>query len=538
MPRAGTGSVGGGRGQLPRQMSAGGWDPDGSELARRTSAPSRARDAQNAPSMLPTKPILTSLPLILLALAPGERSRPGGGQEAASSPAAQGVASVDLEAERSIARHVDRTRARDVVRAFVALGARMGGTASGERSAKLLEATFAEIGLPTTRHVARKTWCHEETGWELSVRIDEEEPYTIERAWPLGFSPAGSGSHPLALESDPERALLTGRFRGTRRKATPPALVLDDGRTSFDGAWPTCGPHPLGRRAKAPGFAISKPEGARLRAALAAGQSVRVDWELETRITEASPVTVVATIAPRSEALPGHVLVCAHGDSDSGGPGANDNASGIAIVLEMARAWKAALEAGELTAPPIEVRFAVWGKEIHSTADYLRSELGKDVVAVLNFDQAGFGSTGQRLHVEPDDLPANAAFVRVCARVLADHAGQPGFPERWATNKSLGGTDSYVFSGNKRFRADELPAVTMFTSAWGSPDEQPRTTGMPGESWRERDRVEMDYDVHYHSAGDTPENTTDKEPENMGWCARVGLISILRWLDVLADAER
>ena len=71
----------------------------------------------------------------------------------------------------------------------------------------------------------------------------------------------------------------------------------------------------------------------------------------------------------------------------------------------------------------------------------------------------------------------------------------------------------------------------MFTSAWGSPDEHDRTEGMPGESWTERDRVAIDYDRHYHSAGDTPENTTDLEPENMGWCARVGLLTALRWLD-------
>ena len=523
--------MGGGRGQPLRSGRSAG-------RAVRTSAPSRLRDAQNAPSMFPTKPILTSLPLIVFALAAGERSRAVDDQDSSAASATQRSAAVDLEAERAIAARVDQTRARDAVRAFVALGARMGGTKSGERSARLLEETFAEIGLPTTRHVARKTWCHEETSWSLRIRIDEQDAFPLERAWPLGFSPAGRGSHPLALESDPGSALLVSRFRGTRRQATPPALVLDDGRTSFDGAWPTCGPHPLGRRAKSPGFAISRPEGSRLRTALAAGRRVEVDWELETTVEEASPVTVIATITAPPGSLPGHVLVCAHGDSDSGGPGANDNASGIAIVLEMARARKAALEAGELTPPPLEVRFAVWGKEIHSTADYLRSEMGRDIMAVLNFDQAGFGSTGQRLHVEPDDLPANAAFVRVCAQVLTDHAGQPGFPERFATNKSLGGTDSYVFSGNKRFRSDELPAVTMFTSAWGSPDEQPRTAGMPGESWRDRDRVEMDYDVHYHSAGDTPENTTDKEPENMGWCARVGLISVLRWLDVLAAAPR
>ena len=35
------------------------------------------------------------------------------------------------------------------------------------------------------------------------------------------------------------------------------------------------------------------------------------------------------------------------------------------------------------------------------------------------------------------------------------------------------------------------------------------------------------------SAGDTPENTTDEEPENMGWCARVGLLVATGWLDAL-----
>ena len=177
--------------------------------------------------------------LIVLALTSGEHfgrstispptRSPGGARRSTWRPSARSPS-------------VSTTRARDAVRAFVALGARMGGTKSGERSAPLL-GTFAEIGLPTSRHLARKTWCHEETSWSLRVRIDDQDSYPIQRARPLGFSPAGSGSHPDTGER-PGSALLVSRFRGTRRKGTPPALVLDDGRTSFDGAWPTCGPHP------------------------------------------------------------------------------------------------------------------------------------------------------------------------------------------------------------------------------------------------------------------------------------------------------
>ncbi|MBP1598977.1 MAG: hypothetical protein H6Q05_4354, partial [Acidobacteria bacterium] len=42
----------------------------------------------------------------------------------------------------------------------------------------------------------------------------------------------------------------------------------------------------------------------------------------------------------------------------------------------------------------------------------------------------------------------------------------------------------------------------------------------------------VDGDSFYHSAGDKPENTTDTEPFNMGWCARVGLLGALRLMSV------
>ena len=433
---------------------------------------------------------------------------------------------------------ISDARAAATVRELVALGPRMGGTRSGEAAAKYLEERFAALGLPTLRHLGREQWCHHEQAWTLVARVEDEEPAPLGRAWPWGFSPAGAGTGvPLTVgdarsEPGPERALLTDSYMGVRRKGTPSNVVLVDGAVTIDGEWPVC--RSLRRRGtQAPTFGISRAEGEALRAAVEAGREVTLDWSLETEIRQARPITIVATLSAREAAPPGHFLVCAHGDSDSGGPGANDNASGVAIVLEIARAWSAAVRSGELPAPAREVRFAIWGTEIASTRAYLESELGADVLGVLNFDQAGYGTTGQRLHVEPDDVAGNAAFIRSASRVLTENAEREGFPARWATNKSLGGTDSYVFSGSKRFRTEGLPAVTMYTSAWGQPDEHPRTTGMPGESWTERDRVAIDYDRHYHSAGDTPENTTDREPENMGWCARVGLLAALDYLDGL-----
>lgn len=442
------------------------------------------------------------------------------------------TASTDLEAERALAARVSDLRARDAVRSLVTFGPRMGGTPSGERAAAWLDERFEEMGLATVVREDPKKRCHWEERWSVVAHIEGREPLTLERATPWGFSPSARGRAPLTLEPEAGGVWLSEDRSRPRRGAPSPAVVLMDGVTTRDGEWPLC----RSIRGDTPAFGLSRKEGAALREALAAELEVEVEFELVATLAERSPRTVVATIPAREGAAPGHLLYCAHGDSDSGGPGANDNGSGEAIVLEIARAWSSAIAAGALPAPPREVRFAVWGSEIHSTRAYLEEYAEHEtrpVLAVINFDQAGFGSGAEQLNVEPDDLPANAPFVHLCAAVLGDHAGTEGFPARWATNKSLGGTDSYVFSGSRTFRREARPAVTLFTSAWDKPDQHPRTQGMPGESWSDRDVVTVDYDVTYHSAGDTPENTTDREPHNMGWCARVGLLAGLRWLEGL-----
>ena len=40
--------------------------------------------------------------------------------------------------------------------------------------------------------------------------------------------------------------------------------------------------------------------------------------------------------------------------------------------------------------------------------------------------------------------------------------------------------------------------------------------------------LEIDYSVYYHSAGDTPENTTEREPQNMVKAAKAAGIGLLR----------
>lgn len=442
----------------------------------------------------------------------------------------------EVQRESKLAELVDEAAMQQLVRELCQLGPRMGGTASGERSAKFILERFKAIGLDARIVEDPPRWCHSETSWSV-VAVRDKDRRVLASAWPYGFSPSAKGSARLSREAAAGVAHLVEKLpRRAKDNPPSPALVLVSGNTTLDGAYPRISHLREGTENPAPVFGLSKPDAAWLDGALAAGE-VRIEYALEAKIEKASPRTVVARLAARDSKAAAwtdaHLLFCAHGDSDAGGPGADDNASGIATLLGIASAYKRGIDAGIVTAPAREIRFAVWGSEIHSSRHLLaRGDLDGKLLAVLNYDQAGYGSGADQFNIEPDDLPANVPMARVLLALLQDHGGKPGFPKRWASNKSLGGTDSYVFSQSELFKSGARPALTLFTSAWDSPAEHPRTPGMPGESWRERDKVNVDYDNYYHSAGDTPENTTDKEPWNMGWCARIGMLGARRFVEM------
>lgn len=452
-----------------------------------------------------------------------------------------------LARERQAAAHVDPKRAVARVRELVALGPRMGGTRSGDQAAEYVAARLRECGLAVRVVEDPEKDAYQPLKWSAkATRSDTGEVFELARAWPWTHSPDGKGKLALASESREGVAWLTDK---PARGPSAAALVLVWGAVNLDGEFPVVGN--VRSREKQAVLGLSRPEGTKLRDWLAANAEVEIEYELVGESRRARPKTVLARLrganSPAGDEAAWaseYFLFCAHGDSDSGGPGADDNASGVVTLLEIAQAWSAAISAKQLAPPAREIRFAIWGSEIFSTQDYLATRIPSEgeCLGVLNYDQAGFGSGANQLNLEPDDLPANRALIECVLAVLRDHApaksAEPGdFPAHWATNRSLGGTDSYVFSKAERFKSALRPAITVFSSAWGAPAEHKRTADMPGESWRERDKVSVDYDAYYHSSGDTPANTTDKEPWNMAWCARVGLLAVARYVESAAKAE-
>ncbi|HET6201162.1 MAG TPA: M28 family peptidase, partial [Planctomycetota bacterium] len=388
-------------------------------------------------------------------------------QEAPGSLPSSRPSSAPAEAERSLAREIRDETMLSTVRSLVALGPRMGGTESGARSAAFVEERFHAAGLAVEAVDDPPLRAHEETKWSLEVR-DGSSWRPIPAAVPYGFSKSGEGTGPLRLgqSSTPGAVLLLEKPPRKALASTGALAALVDGEgvpgTDYSVLY-----HLPNRSGDIPVFAIPAREGERLRAALGEGKAPEIRFSLEAKIAESSPRTVLASVPGRDRSRA--ILFCAHGDADSGGPGADDNASGVAVVLEIARALAAAIRRGDVPPPPCDLRFAVWGSEIHSTGAFVRREREagrlKGLAGVLNFDQAGFGSGDDALFVEPDDEPRNERLVRALLAVALDHRGEEGFPSRFTSNRALGGTDSYVFQEG----ADGPPSVTVFTSAFGSP---------------------------------------------------------------------
>jgi len=435
-------------------------------------------------------------------------------------------AAPDLKAERALAATISETRMVETVRKLVGFGTRMYGTPSNHETAAWLAAAFREAGLEVTvRKDTPRDW-YQPASWEVRTA-----GAALKTTWPSSGSPSGKGEGDLSIDAAPGAVCLVAK-NPTLETTAGCAAVLFDGRAAASG-WPGVGR--LRGTWTIPVFALSPRESTPLREKVAAGEKVRVSFALDAASGKDAADTVVATLPGKDRSK--YILFCAHGDSDSGGPGANDNASGVAIVLEIARTAAAAVKAGKMPRPEWDLRFASWGGEIASTREYLAS-MDKDpsrLQAVFNYDQSGFGASKDALYVEPDDIPVNNEVVTLVRAVMKDHLGVKGFPEHAASVKSQGGTDSYVFQNTRTPGAALYPAVTLYTSAWDRERALPVTEGFPPINWYADEKpgmVTVDGDAFYHSVGDTPANTTDTEPSNMGWCARVGLLSALRMLPV------
>lgn len=432
---------------------------------------------------------------------------------------------------------VSDVRLRETVRALVALGPRMGGTQSGRDAADHVAARFRELGLSPRAFDDPPIPAFDVDDWVVRV---QEDP--LPSAWPYTFASAIQPARTAPLAVLPTAGTLrpdelggrvvyldrwsSARYGELLGMSPRPIAVLtrgaDDGQrdpdvaaidvvpvlSKADGGGPT-----VGTASPIPVFGIGARDGERVLAAIKAGQAATVG--LTSRVQRGAPRTVVATLPGRSET---YYLITAHADSDAGGPGADDNASGVAVVLELARVLKAAADAGYRL--PFALRFVTWGAEYESARAYIAREGARleGCLGVINIDQAGIGAEREAVYAEGNDVPWNEPLLRIMEAIGRARTGTSGLWPEFVTTPTQGGTDAYAFlprryQGND-WTSREVPAVTVYTAAWDRPRVVQQTPGWSTNSGNDA-TVVVDYSRVYHSSGDTPENTTEREPQNM-----------------------
>jgi Zn-dependent M28 family amino/carboxypeptidase len=251
-----------------------------------------------------------------------------------------------------------------------------------------------------------------------------------------------------------------------------------------------------------PAIVISSALGSELTHLAQAG-TVQMRISLTVATTNARASNVIADLAGRK---PGVVLLGAHLDSVANGPGINDNGSGSALVLEVAR------QARRLHLKPKHgLRFAFWGGEelgLLGSTSYVQGLSAKQrsrILDVLNFDMVGSRNYG-RIVYTADDAPRGSQRIEDAFHAYFAAHKLP------AEDESLGGSSDHA-----SFARVGIPVGGLFTGAdeLKSAAFAQRFGGTAGRS----------FDSCYHKACDTPANV---DYGILGQMADAGAVVALR----------
>lgn len=199
------------------------------------------------------------------------------------------------------------------------------------------------------------------------------------------------------------------------------------------------------------------------------------------------------------------VLVGAHLDSIGGGPGINDNGSGVAALLETA------LQLGSSPKAANAVRFAFWGAEemgLDGSTQYVRNlplDQLDDLALYLNFDMVGSPNAGFFTYdgdqsgqaTDPKPMPEGSAGIE---RTMAGYLNLAGVRP---ADMPIGGTTDY--------HPFLLAGVPIGGATTGSSQ---RKTEVQARLWG--GRAGAAFDPNYHTARDTIDNVDARALGTMG----------------------
>jgi aminopeptidase YwaD len=169
-------------------------------------------------------------------------------------------------------------------------------------------------------------------------------------------------------------------------------ISIANGRPSFDPTqipWSGIGGRMGGGGENKFGFFIPPREAESLKARLMAGEVITVNAKIEAEMRDYDLQDIVAYI-PGTDPDADEVILSAHLFEGYTKQGANDNKSGSAAILEVARTLHKLIDEGRLPRPRRTIRF-LWGPEFSGTGPWVKAnkELMEKTLCNINMDMVG-----------------------------------------------------------------------------------------------------------------------------------------------------
>ena len=305
---------------------------------------------------------------------------------------------------------------------------------------------------------------------------------------PVDLTSASSGCESSDFAGFPRGAVALMRRGGctfTQKALVAEASGAVAALTANDGSPGRTAPisATLVARVQIPVMVISSEVASEL-ASLAHIGPVNVRIVLSVATTRARAANVIADLPGRR---PGVVLLGAHLDSVANGPGINDNGSGTALVLEVARQTRRLR-----IRPRHGLRFAFWGAEelgLVGSTSYVQSLSATKrsrIRSVLNLDMVGSQNFG-RLVYSGDGQPSGSLRIESAFRSYFAARGLA------VEEVSLGGGSDHA-----AFARAGIPVGGLFTGA-----DEPKSAELARRFGGEAGRS---FDACYHKACDTVAN--------------------------------
>ena len=283
--------------------------------------------------------------------------------------------------------------------------ARITGFEGESAAAEYLSEQFTAMGLEVSAQSfpVKAYVCN-----QIELKVTSDSDRVVEEAKALSFSaatPEGGITAevvPLGMgaDSDYEGKDVAGKvvlmqrggeffFVKTARAAQKGAVAVLFYDPNSEGAISAT----LTELSKIPAVSISRAEGQGLEAAVMEGNSATVSLVLEVVHEDSNSENIIAMYKSTNNPEGKRVIVGAHYDGVDT-PAANDNASGAAVILEMAHALT-----DQKIVLPYDVQFVAFGAEeigLIGSEQFVHNmtrEENDSVIAMLNFDMVGVGDT-------------------------------------------------------------------------------------------------------------------------------------------------